>query len=166
MEKNFSPSKRLFIGSLPYRYTEGELLSLFIPFGKVIFIKIMHNRWGKSRGLAFVEFENLDEAIAAKTALHGYKLGDLSIIVDYAQPDPFLTPEGQARHQEALDRHPERREREEKRFDRKPFKKPKDSSQRNFKKSNDFKHQRQSVYDSRTHHARVGAKFARRNKKK
>ena len=27
-------------------------------------------------------------------------------------------------------------------------------------------HSRQSVYDSRTHHARVGAKFARRNKKK
>lgn len=165
MEKNFSPSKRLFIGSLPYRYTEGELLSLFIPFGKVIFIKIMHNRWGKSRGLAFVEFENLDEAIAAKTALHGYKLGDLSIIVDYAQPDPFLTPEGQARHQEALDRHPERRQREEKRFERKKAQ-SKDSSIKKLKKPTSFKHQRQSVYDSRTHHARVGAKFARRNKKK
>lgn len=163
MEQKFSPNKRLFIGSLPYRYTEGELLSLFVPFGKVIFLKIMHNRWGKSRGLAFVEFENLEEAISAKKSLHGYKLGDLSIIVDYAQPDPFLTPEGQARHEEALNRHPERREKETKRFDRK--KTDQKDSKKPFKKPSSFEHQRQSVYDSRTHHARVGAKFSRRNKK-
>ena len=66
MEKNRPVSKRLFVGSIPFRFTEGELLSLFVPFGKVISLKIMHNRWGKSRGLGFVEFENLDSAIAAK----------------------------------------------------------------------------------------------------
>ena len=103
-------SKRLFIGSLPYRFTEGELLSLFIPYGKIISIRIMHNRWGKSRGLGYIEFENLDDAINAKKELHNHQLEDRSIIVDYAQPDPFLTPEGQARHEEALQKHPNRRQ--------------------------------------------------------
>ena len=110
MLENKPVSKRLFIGSLPYRLTEGELLSLFIPYGKIISIRIMHNRWGKSRGLGYIEFENLDDAINAKKELHNHHLEDRSIIVDYAQPDPFLTPEGQARHVEALEKHPNRRQ--------------------------------------------------------
>lgn len=110
MSQNNPVSKRLFIGSLPYRFTEGELLSLFITEGKIISVRIMHNRWGKSRGLGYIEFENLDDAIHAKEKYHNYMLGDRTIIVDYAQPDPFLTPEGQARHEEALARHPNRRQ--------------------------------------------------------
>ena len=110
MLENKPVSKRLFIGSLPYRFTEGELLSLFIPYGKIISIRIMHNRWGKSRGLGYIEFENLDDAINAKKELHNHQLEDRFIIVDYAQPDPFLTPEGQARHEEALQKHPNRRQ--------------------------------------------------------
>lgn len=102
-------SKRLFVGSLPYRFTEGELLNLFISEGKIISIRIMHTRWGKSRGLGYVEYENLDDAISAKQKYHNYKIDDRTIIVDYAQPDPFLTPEGQLRHQQALKRHPNRK---------------------------------------------------------
>jgi len=104
MPENKPVSKRLFIGSLPYRYSEGELLSLFVTYGKIVAVRIMHNRWGKSRGLGYVEFENLDDAINAKQNLHNYFLEDRTIIVDYAQPDPFLTPEGQARHDEAVTR--------------------------------------------------------------
>ena len=110
MSSNKTVSKRLFIGSLPYRFTEGELLSLFITEGKIISVRIMHNQWGKSRGLGFIEFENLEDAIKAKEKFHNYYLGDRTIIVDYAQPDPFLTPEGQARHEEALEKHPNRRQ--------------------------------------------------------
>ena len=110
MNENKPVSKRLFIGSLPYRFTEGELLDLFISEGKIISVRIMHNRWGKSRGMGYVEYENLNDAIRAKEKYHNFFLGDRSIIVDYAQPDPFLTPEGQARHQEALEKHPNRRQ--------------------------------------------------------
>ncbi|MCW1949625.1 MAG: RNA recognition motif domain-containing protein [Candidatus Shapirobacteria bacterium] len=110
MNENKPVSKRLFIGSLPYRFTEGELLDLFISEGKIISVRIMHNRWGKSRGLGYIEYENLDDAIRAKEKYHNFNLGDRSIIVDYAQPDPFLTPEGKARHEEALAKHPNRRQ--------------------------------------------------------
>ena len=108
MTENKPVSKRLFIGSLPFRFTEGELLSLFITEGKIISLRIMHNKWGKSRGIGYVEYENLDDAIRAKQKYHNYFITDRTIIVDYAAPDPFLTPEGQARHEEALARHPKK----------------------------------------------------------
>jgi RNA recognition motif-containing protein len=110
MTLNKPVSKRLFVGSLPYRFTEGELLSLFITEGKIISLRIMHNQWGKSRGIAFVEFENLDDAISAKEKYHNFLIGDRTIIVDYAQMDPLLTQEGQQRHQDSLLRHPNRRQ--------------------------------------------------------
>jgi RNA recognition motif-containing protein len=110
MSENKPVSKRLFVGSLPYRFTEGELLSLFITEGKIVSVRIMHNRWGKSRGLGYVEYENLDDAIRAKEKYHNFWIEDRTIIVDYAAPDPFLTPEGQARHEEALEKHPNRRQ--------------------------------------------------------
>lgn len=129
----------------------------------------MHNRWGKSRGLGFVEFETIESAIAAKEKMHQFKLGDLAIIVDYAKPDPYLTPEGQARHEEALIRHPQRQQ-SAKAF-KKVFKKDTDEKEsetpyKHFHSPKDFKHQRQSVFNSRFHHSHVGAKFAKRNKKK
>ena len=110
MNESKPVSKRLFVGSLPYRFTEGELLDIFIPEGKIISLRILHNRWGKSRGMGYVEYENINDAIRAKEKYHNFRLGDRSIIVDYAQPDPFLTPEGQARHEEALEKHPNRRQ--------------------------------------------------------
>ncbi len=163
MDQKRSPSKRLFIGSLPFRFTEGELLELFVPFGKVISLKIMHNRWGKSRGMGFIEFDDLNSAISAKEKMHQYKLGDLAIIVDYAQPDPFLTPEGQARHQKALERHPQRRQSENSTSRPSP---KRETELKHFSSPKNFEHQRQSVFDSRYHHSKVGAKFAKRNNSK
>jgi len=176
MDSKRAPNKRLFVGSLPFVYTEGELLTLFVPFGKVVALKIMRNRWGKSRGLGFVEFDNLDSAIAAKEKMHRYKLGDLALIVDYSEPDPFLTPEGQERHNEALERHPQRKQSLiSTSSTKKAFVKKVAAVKEEEEKSlffgkrlspKDFKHQRQSVFESRFHHAKVGAKFAKRNKKK
>jgi RNA recognition motif-containing protein len=171
MDQKRSPNKRLFIGSLPFRFTEGELLELFIPFGKVVSLKIMHNRWGKSRGLGFIEFEELESAIAAKEKMHRYKLGDLAIIVDYSEPDPFLTPEGKERHLEALKRHPQRAQTTivtgKKIFNDKTEKvNSGHPGLKHFHSPKDFEHQRQTVFESRFHHAKVGAKFAKRTKKK
>ena len=95
------------MGSLPYRYTEGELLSLFIQYGKIVAVRIVKNRWGKSRGMGYVEFEDIDCAVNAKNRLHNHFLEDgRTIIVDFAQPDPFETPEGKQRHVEAQEAKP------------------------------------------------------------
>lgn len=162
-----TPNSRLFIGGLPYRFTEGELLALFAPFGRVISLKIMHTPWGKSRGIGFIEFDNLNSATDAKVALHNHKVAeDRTIIVDYADPDPMTTPEGQQRHLTAVTNNPKKfknfadapRPRNQNR--------PQTPSRPNSRKPSRPVDSRQSVYDQRTHHSHVGSKFARRNKRK
>lgn len=164
-----NPNKRLFIGSLPYKFSEGELLSLFITFGKIVAVKIIKNRWGRSRGMGYVEFDSLDSASEAKNKMHNYFLEDRTIIVDYAQPDPYLTPEGRQRHEDALTR-------KAKKFKKYSGSKPQSDSGSTaglpaFRGSSRSKPQsknpvRQTVYDSRHHGSRIGAKFASKNKKK
>lgn len=185
MESKNSPNKRLFIGGLPYRFNEGELLSLFIPEGKIIAVKIIHNKWGKSRGLGYVEYENLDDAIRAKQRFHNYKIAqDRTIIVDFAKPDPFLTEEGQLRHEEAIEKRPNRYNfpippkikseteqrppfRSASKFVRKSdFKSKSDSNEKSEFVPKSFEHLRPSVFKSRNFGSRIGAKFARKNKKR
>lgn len=170
LEKSNRPLSRLFVGSLPYNLTEGQLLELFAPFGRVISVMLIR-RFGKSRGAGYVEFDNPDSALAAKQKMHNHPIYDRTIIVDFAKPDPFLTPEGQARHQQALSRknarHPKRNEgsilklstpRHNSKFGGK--------SEKSVKSRSGYQHIRQSVYNSRYHGARVGAKFAQRSQKK
>jgi RNA recognition motif-containing protein len=165
-----SPNKRLFVGSLPYRYSESDIIKIFVQFGKVVDIKIVRDKFGKNRGWAYVEFESLDSAITAQQQLHGTPVGDRTIIVDFAKPDPFLTPEGQARHEEAVQRRGQLPRDIEPAFDKKAKKTHRD--QDNFAKAPSSrgykpgKKIRQSVFDSRAHGSKVGQKFARRNKNK
>ena len=132
---------RLFVGSLPYKYTESELLKMFVREGKVIDVRIIKNKWGRSRGMGYVQFENEIDAQNAKNNIHGMAVGDLKIIVDFAKDDPALSAEGIKKHQEA----------ELKK------KKPVFRPQAN--------HQRQSVFESRHFGSKVGKKFASRNRK-
>ena len=174
---------------MPYKFNEGQLLSLFAPFGRIISIQVVHNQWGKSRGMGFVEFDTLQSSIDAKVKMHNHLVEDRTIIVDYAEPDPFNTPEGKARHEDALNRHPQRRQKfthqsptqsgdrnerpalaraarpaGERKFGG-PKSGPKKFGAPTLSPSN-FEHKRQSVYDSRTHHSKVGAKFAKRSRGK
>lgn len=167
MTSTNSASPRLFVGSLPYKFTEGQLLSLFIPFGRVIAVSIIHNQWGKSRGLGFIEFDNLASAIEAKKHLHNFLVEDRTIIVDFSKPDPSQTPEGQQRHLEAQQRrelrHPHRPSSPSSQNDqsRQP-KTPRPISR--IRQSSE--HLRQSVFDARFHGARAGRKFSSRTKKR
>jgi RNA recognition motif-containing protein len=166
---NNDPSVRLFVGGLPYKFTEGELLSLFVPFGKVISLKIMHTQWGKSRGIGYVEFDNLASAVEAKSKLHNHKVdSERTIIVDYAKPDPFDTPEGQQRHQDALKTKQVRFARFHKNLPKSVAPQTESRFQPIAKKiiKPVFGSTRQSVYDQRVHHSRIGAKFAARSKTK
>lgn len=176
MPSNREPNKRLFVGSLPYKFSEGELLSLFIPFGKVVAVKIIQNQWGKSRGMGYVEYDSLKEAEIAKNKLNAFKIADRSIIVDYAQPDPYLTEEGKSRHLEALAKKGKHFRQNPNLPDRTYAPRSSQNSSSGlprvrqspkFTKDDTFgQHIRQSVYDSRFHGSKVGAKFASRSKKK
>ena len=188
MTSNKLPNKRLFVGGLPYKFNEGQLLRLFVTEGKVIDARVIHNQWGRSRGMGYVEFEDLNDATQAKQKFHNYEIEPgRTIIVDYAQIDPMSTPEGQQRHAQAqagkrpsirrsdnYSRAPQGdakfvsihslntdRPQEDQQF------KPKFGPRLKFGKKGDssktranFEHQRQSVFNSRNFGAKSGAKFA------
>ena len=81
--------KNLFVGNLSFRTTETELRALFEPFGQITRIHIATDReTGRSRGFAFVDMPNDEEATRAMTALNGKDLDGRALKVNEARPKP------------------------------------------------------------------------------
>lgn len=81
--------KNLFVGNLTFDTTEDALRELFSPMGEVGQIRIMTDRdTGKSRGFAFVEMAQDDDAAKAIAALNGKELGGRALTINEARPRP------------------------------------------------------------------------------
>jgi cold-inducible RNA-binding protein len=81
--------KKLFVGNLPFGATEDELRDLFAPFGEVQQVRIMTDRdTGKSRGFAFVEMAQDEDATKAIDGLSGKDFGGRQLTVNEARPKP------------------------------------------------------------------------------
>ena len=79
--------KNLFVGNLSFNTTENELRSLFEPFGQITRVHIATDReTGRSRGFAFVEMSNDEEASRAMSALDGKEFEGRAIKVNEARP--------------------------------------------------------------------------------
>ena len=79
--------KNLFVGNLGFKTTENELQELFKPFGQVTRVHIATDReTGRSRGFAFIEMPNDDEALKAMAGLNGKELSGRSLRVNEATP--------------------------------------------------------------------------------
>jgi cold-inducible RNA-binding protein len=79
--------KNLFVGNLTFQTTESDLRALFAPLGQITRIHIaMDRETGRSRGFAFVEMANDDEANKAIAALDGKEMGGRNIKVNEARP--------------------------------------------------------------------------------
>ena len=79
----------IYVGNLSLDVTEEELRQVFTPFGQVISIRIMNDKYissGQSRGYAFVEMPSQSEGKAAITALSGKTLEHMTIDVIEALP--------------------------------------------------------------------------------
>ncbi len=78
---------KLYVGNLSYRTTEDELRQAFGQHGDVGQVDIITDReTGRSKGFAFVEMPNNDEANDAIKALNGIELGERTIAVNEARP--------------------------------------------------------------------------------
>jgi RNA recognition motif-containing protein len=67
---------KLFVAGLPYDFDDAELMEFFEKFGKVNSAKVaIDKETGKSRGFAFVDMMNDDEAKEAIESLNGLELG-------------------------------------------------------------------------------------------
>jgi len=79
--------KNLFVGNMSFQTTESELTALFQQFGQVTRVHIGTDRaTGRSRGFAFVEMPNDDEAAKAIAGLDGKEFGGRSLKVNEARP--------------------------------------------------------------------------------
>lgn len=67
---------KLFVAGLPYDFDDAELMEFFEKFGKVNSAKVaIDKQTGKSRGFAFVDMANEEEAKEAIESLNGLELG-------------------------------------------------------------------------------------------
>jgi len=81
--------KSIFVGNLAFGTTEDELKTLFENYGSVSRVSIMMDReTGRSRGFAFVEMANDEEAESAISGTNGSSLGGRSLNVNEARPRP------------------------------------------------------------------------------
>ena len=81
--------KNLFVGNLTFDTTEDALREIFAPMGEVQQVRIMTDRdTGKSRGFAFVEMANDEDAAKAIAALNGKELGGRALTINEARPRP------------------------------------------------------------------------------
>lgn len=79
--------KNLFVGNLNFQATEADIRAQFEPFGQVARVHIATDReTGRSRGFAFVEMPNDEEAKRAMTELDGKMMDGRPLKVNEARP--------------------------------------------------------------------------------
>ncbi len=77
----------IFVGNLSFKTTEQELQREFDSFGEVESVKIIIDRDTlKSRGFAFVEMRDRDQAVAAIAGINGKELAGQTLKVNEAKP--------------------------------------------------------------------------------
>lgn len=79
--------KNIFVGNLDFGATEDAIRSLFEAYGTVERVSLMTDRdTGRSRGFAFVEMTDSEEADRAINALNGSNVGGRALNVNEARP--------------------------------------------------------------------------------
>ena len=90
--------KNLFIGNMSFQTTEGDLRTLFEPYGEITRIHIVQDReTGQPRGFAFVEVADDAEAAKAISALNGKEVAGRALKVNEATPRPERSGGGGSR---------------------------------------------------------------------
>jgi RNA recognition motif-containing protein len=83
----FKMATNIFVGKLSYNTTDETLREFFAKHGTVASAQVIKDRdSGSSKGFAFVEMPNAEEAQAAIKALDGQELDGRTIAVSVAKP--------------------------------------------------------------------------------
>jgi RNA recognition motif-containing protein len=80
--------KKLYVGNLPFSATEDTLQEFFSQSGvNPSAVNLIRDRFtGQSRGFAFVEISNDEEADRAVNSLNGQNFGGRNLVVNEARP--------------------------------------------------------------------------------
>ncbi len=79
----------VYVGNLPWRATEDDLISLFSRYGPLVDVRVIQDRFtGRSRGYGFVEFAREEHARAALADLDGVDFRGRPLMLSPARPKP------------------------------------------------------------------------------
>ncbi len=79
---------KLYVGNLPYNTDEAALRELFATYGTPDSVTVVVDRMtGRSRGFAFVEIADPEQAKAAIAGVNGKELGGRTLVVNEARPE-------------------------------------------------------------------------------
>ena len=80
--------KKLYVGNLPFNASEEQLQEWFGQLGiSPSAISLIRDRFtGQSRGFAFIEIANDEDADRAVTSLNGQNFGGRNLVVNEARP--------------------------------------------------------------------------------
>lgn len=80
-------ASRLFVGNLPFSTTQDDLQDYFAQAGQVVNVNVMQDRaTGRSRGFAFVEMANPEDATKAIDMLNKKEFQGRPLTVNEARP--------------------------------------------------------------------------------
>ncbi|KAI7905977.1 uncharacterized protein BX663DRAFT_498336 [Cokeromyces recurvatus] len=85
----YKNSAWIYIGGLPYDLTEGDVVCMFSQYGEIIHIELIRDRKsGKSKGFAFLQYEDQRSTILAVDNLNGAKVLGRTLRVDHSLTGP------------------------------------------------------------------------------
>ncbi|KAG7709811.1 hypothetical protein KL950_002030 [Ogataea haglerorum] len=71
------PSRVIYIGGIPFDQTEDQILDIARSVGPVVSSKLLFDReTGKSKGYAFIEYQDIETARSAVRNLNNYAIGN------------------------------------------------------------------------------------------
>lgn len=77
----------IYVGNLPFETDDESLRSMFEKYGEVSSAKVIADQYsGRSRGFAFVEMPNDEQANAAIEEMNGNQVGGRTLKVSEARP--------------------------------------------------------------------------------
>jgi RNA recognition motif-containing protein len=76
----------IFVGSIPFKFKEKDLIDIFSPYGEVLSAKIVINTFTRqNKGFGFVEMKDREAGLKAIKALDGSDQMGRAIVVAEAQ---------------------------------------------------------------------------------
>lgn len=82
----YKDSAWIFIGGLNYDLTEGDVLAVFSQYGEIVNVNLVRDKQtGKSKGFAFLCYEDQRSTILAVDNLNGIRLVGRVIRVDHVE---------------------------------------------------------------------------------
>merc|ERR1712179_826603 len=82
----YKDSAWIYVGNMPYELTEGDAICVFSQYGEIVNINLVRDKkTGKSKGFAFICYEDQRSTVLAVDNLNGMKLTQRTIRVDHVE---------------------------------------------------------------------------------